>query len=213
MLSKALLSLLLAAPALASPVAQLDDSDAESFADLPPASALWSHEVQQLYSEIPTSIVDVLVTAVPATWYENLLTNEAAASSVYENAVSGVYPDWYSKLPGSVQAWVTSEDSDAQSALATETALASSIYSSLTADASSAAATITSGSSSSSAKTTGSSSGTSTGTDSAEGSSSASASASASPSSTSNGAAPMATGNVAFSVAGAVGLLGLAVAL
>ncbi|KAJ5225504.1 hypothetical protein N7468_006729 [Penicillium chermesinum] len=200
MQSKALLSLLLLTPALASPVAQYDDS--YSVDDLSSEQDdILSSEIAYISSHIPNSILTVLETAIPETWLEEVMTNTADQMSIYEAAESGVFPGWYNSLPESVKAWATSE------ATAEETGLSSAIASVSSAAVTSESAATTSGS----AMVT--STASSSGTTASDSSASSSPSSSASPSSTSNGAAPMATGSLAYSVAGAVGLLGLAVAL
>lgn len=221
MQSKALLSLLLLAPAaLASPVAQSDDyyseyANADDYEDLATLSPedLYSSEIAFIQTAVPTSILTVLETAIPSTWIE-ALADPSAQYSIYEAAASGVYPDWYSSLPQSVKAWVTGDDSDSETGIASllptmsSDAASSGSTAATTTGPSSADATSTSGSSSSAAASSSSSDSTSDAS-----SSSATPSGSPSPSSTGNGAMPMATGGVAASVAGVVGLLGLAVAL
>lgn len=224
MQSKALLSLLLLAPAaLASPVAQSDDyyseyANADDYEDLATLSPedLYSSEIAFIQTAVPTSILTVLETAVPSTWYE-ALADPSAQASIYEAAASGVYPDWYNSLPQSVKAWVTGDDSDSETGIASllptmsSDAASSGSTAATTTGPSSADATSTSGSSSSGAVSSSSSSSSESSSDAS--SSSATPSGSPSPSSTGNGAMPMATGGVAASVAGVVGLLGLAVAL
>ncbi|KAJ5774092.1 hypothetical protein N7457_008988 [Penicillium paradoxum] len=55
---------------------------------------------------VPDSILTVLATGVPASWYNNLM-DPASLSSIMSEASASVYPDWYNALPSSVKAWVT----------------------------------------------------------------------------------------------------------
>lgn len=137
-------------------------------------------------------MVEVLATAVPSTWLQNILTNSAAQTSVLNDLESSKYPDWWSSVPTGVQSYLW----DVQSSL-------------------DASVTPTSGSS---GTTTGSSA-TATSTSDSDGdnsddssSSSSSSSSGAAASDTSEGAAPAQTA-MAATVAGAAGILGLALAL
>ncbi|OQE17006.1 hypothetical protein PENSTE_c022G06952 [Penicillium steckii] len=231
---QALPAFLLLAPAvLASPVA----TDA--------ANSDYSNDLDYLNNaleNVPTSILSVLATAVPASWYMGLM-DPASQSAFLSEASAGIYPDWYSALPSSVVAWASSvaenEDSLFGGVLATATDSASDSATATATGAASASAT-DSGSGSESAtvtataKTSATRDSTITGTVSptdtkattasseaktsdamSDATSDASSSAtSATPSSeTSTAGAPMATGNVAMSLAGAAGLLGLVAVL
>lgn len=194
--------------ALASPIAQ----DAN-----PSASA-----VPMAIINVPTSILTVLETAVPASWYEEML-NSASRDSVISEIQAGTLPAWYNSLPASVKAWATSAGHDIMDnffgAAATGTATAT-----VTGDAVTATVTSTAGDNGNerthavaalptpTAATTSGSKAHSSGSSATE--TVASTSKSSTPSSsTSTGGAPIATAGVAMSFAGAAGLLGLALAL
>ncbi|KAI9043354.1 uncharacterized protein KD926_003884 [Aspergillus affinis] len=168
---------------------------------------------------VPTSVLAVLVTAMPASFVSQL-ADPSAVSQLDKDWESGKYPAWYSSLPGDVKDYVSSmyaEYSDA-STLPTNTASATDSDKSTTAGSGSASATATStGTSDASSSAAQSSSSKTTGSQ-TTGSSSASASSSAaettgSQGATSEGGAPAPTGAMAASFAGAAGILGLAFAL
>lgn len=223
-------AILLLAPALASPVAtesaSLDNGVVynegnSNYSDLLDEDSD-SNLVDGIFENIPSSILEVLATAIPVSWYYDLM-NPASQSSIISAASKGIYPDWYSALPTSVLAWASSAAADGDdflfgSATASATATATA---SATDSASASATAVTNARSSSATITAAPSTKTTTAskTGSAEASSeavsdAASSSASVSPStSLSTGGAAIATGSAAMSFAGAIGLLGLAVAL
>lgn len=145
--------------------------------------------------DVPSSVVEVLATAIPSTWLQNILTNSAAQTSVLNDIESSKYPDWWSSVPTGVQSYLWDLDSSL-SVSATPTS----------------GSTVTS--TGSSATTTSTSTSDSDDDDSSDDSSSSSSSSSsgAAASDTSEGAAPAQTG-MAATVAGAAGILGLALAL
>ncbi|CDM35792.1 hypothetical protein DTO013E5_9226 [Penicillium roqueforti] len=229
---KSLAALLLASMAMAAPAdtnSAIESGDA-GLADI-----------------IPPSIAVVLATAVPSSFWAEATNTAAFLSQVEQGIVSNSWPTWYSSLPDSVKAYVTTavegyypsfassvsaeitssgaSSSGPSTAEATSTGASSSGASSSGAAssgasrsaasssaASSSAAAASSSTDSTSTTTVSSSSSAATGSDAASSSAAASASASGSASSTTadGGAAP--TG-VAMSLAGAVGVLGLALAL
>ena len=130
--------------------------------------------------EIPSSVAQVIATAVPTTFAQELMTDAAARSSLVENAASGKYPDWYSSIPSDVQSFISSY---ATSVEAEATSVSTS---------------------------TSTSSSTETGSSSSSGSAAESTGAQ---SSTSDSGAPVQTGIMGASLAGAAGVLGLAFAL
>lgn len=177
---KFLITLLFSTLALAAPAPQSDSSVSNS-------SESDSSEPNSAVAlpSIPHSIYTVMVTAVPASWYEEL-QNPVSRSSMISEIQAGTMPAWYNRLPASVKAWASS---------------AGGIGANLVAATATAPAGAGSGSGSQSlststpiATTTGSPSSTHS-------------------SSSSTGGAPVTTGGVAMSLAGAAGLLGLAIAL
>ncbi|ODM22718.1 hypothetical protein SI65_00307 [Aspergillus cristatus] len=141
--------------------------------------------------DIPSSVVEVLATAIPSTWLQNILTNSAAQTSVLNDLESSKYPDWWSSVPTGVQSYLW----DVQSSL--DASVTPTSGSSGTTTGSSATATSTSDSDDDNSD---------------DSSSSSSSSSGAAASDTSAGAAPAQTA-MAATVAGAAGILGLALAL
>lgn len=175
-------------------------------------------------ADVPSSILTVLATAIPTSFYDDML-NPASRSAIISAAAAGTYPAWYNELPSSVKAWATSNFDDevpgasATAASISETAISSASQTaagsaSETGSSAVAASNAASQTASSAVKTTSSSSSASATSNSASSSdaSSSSASASASPLH-STGGAPAPTGGVAMGVAGAAGVLALALAL
>jgi hypothetical protein len=54
----------------------------------------------------PPSIVSVLVTAVPPSFYSSL-EDPASRSALFHSIQDGDYPQWYKDLPGSVKSWLS----------------------------------------------------------------------------------------------------------
>lgn len=142
---------------------------------------------------IPTSAAESIVAAIPSGYIQSLASNPSAFESVANDLASGKYPDWYSsEVPVSIQTQVAASASAFSSELPTGSSSGSS-----------------SGSASASASATPSDSASASASESA--SASGSESASASGSATDNGAA--APTAMAMGVAGAAGVLGLALVL
>ncbi|KAK4868225.1 hypothetical protein LT330_007423 [Penicillium expansum] len=183
---------------------------------------------------IPPSIAVVLATAVPTSFWAEATNTADFLSQVEQGIVSNSWPTWYSSLPDSVKEYVTTavegyypsfassisaeitssgaSSSSPSTASATSTSISSSGASSSGASSSDGPSSDASSSTDSSSATDSSSSSTATGSDAASSSSSASASASGSASSTTSDDAAAPTG-IAMSLAGAAGVLGLALAL
>jgi hypothetical protein len=163
-------------------------------------------------SSVPNSILTVLETAIPASWYEEIM-DPTSRSSLVSEIEAGTLPAWYNALPSSVKAWASAQGGFAEnfvgatSAASDDTTTVGDATPATTSAINTAAATATQTGATSSDKVA-------TGTVSTSETSTASASASTSPSTaTSTGGAPVATAGVAMSFAGAAGLLGLAIAL
>ncbi|KAJ5495419.1 hypothetical protein N7539_000535 [Penicillium diatomitis] len=165
----------------------------------------------------PSSVIAVLVTAIPTTWLNEYETDSAFQSSVLNAYEHGSYPAWASSLPADVISWASSEGITGLTPLATNAASTSggSMSGSLGGASSTSASTGVSPKSTSPSMTatstavqTGASSTASGSLKTSSGSSTSTAS-----SSTSTGGAPAATGGIAMSLAGAAGALGLALAL
>jgi hypothetical protein len=229
--SKFITALLMLAPAvLANPVA----TDTADISDSYPSDAELNdelnNELKDALANIPSSILTVLATAIPQSWYMDLL-DPASQSAFLSEASAGIYPDWYSALPSSVIAWAstaaengddflfgsaTATDESASGATATgsrSSARTASATATQTADTESSTESSTD-SSADSSTVTNSNTDSTTATSDAKSSDSASNTASSAASSThasstSTGGAPLATGSVAMSFAGAAGLLGL----
>ncbi|KAJ5277961.1 hypothetical protein N7524_004114 [Penicillium chrysogenum] len=150
-------------------------------------------QAAELEELIPPSIAMVIATAVPTSFWAEATNTAAFLSQVEQGMVSNSWPTWYSSLPDSVKEYVTTAVED--------------YYPSF---ASSVAAEVTASGDSSSSPSAAEA--TSTDASSSDASSSASGSPSGSAASTTadGGAAP--TG-IAMSLAGAAGVLGLALAL
>lgn len=199
---KALSTLVLATAALAAPAP--DTSDYPDYS-----------EIDIVYDDVPSSILSVLETAIPTTWIESIYTDPAFRSEEVSEIMHGTYPAWYNNLPQSVKDWGTS------AAMAEASEYSSYIWSEVpypTPLTGSSAGFSTSGVSStplSSSATASTSTETATETTTKGGSSDSSPSSpsGSSSTSTSTAGAPAATGGVAMSLAGAVGFLGLALAL
>jgi hypothetical protein len=211
---KVLVPLFLAATALAAPAPDATGTSS-SYETSDDYANIDGYDYGDSYglADVPSSILTVLATAIPSSFYDDLL-NPESRSAIISAAAAGTYPAWFNELPSSVKAWATSNfDDGALGASATATGSASETGSSAVA-ASNTASQTASQTASSAVKTTSGSSSTSAPSNSASSSdvSSSSASASASPVH-STGGAPAPTGGVAMGVAGAAGVLALALAL
>ncbi|KAJ5888075.1 hypothetical protein N7495_008116 [Penicillium taxi] len=173
---------------------------------------------------VPAALESVFETAIPESWESSLIYNTAFASSVLEAEKSGILPDWYSSLPESAKqfystlvdgedAYLSGTVSDATAtgtatgkATATSGAIVTSSSHAITSTPLTATKTRTTSTTSSDSTSTSTDSETTT-------SDSDSSSTSSASTSTSTGGAPAATGSVAVGIAGAFGILGLALAL
>ncbi|KAF7166981.1 hypothetical protein CNMCM5623_000469 [Aspergillus felis] len=163
-----------------------------------PAPAPQAGDDMDLLASVPSSVLSVLMTAIPPSVIQ-AFANPTEASSIINQIEQGQIPAWYSSLPADVKAWASSAAmADIADVTATPTASGSSAA---TATGATATATVTS----SSSGTTSSTSSTKTAASSSTGASSTSTSTS------SHNAA--ATGAVAVSFAGAAGVLAVALAL
>ncbi|KAI2897213.1 hypothetical protein CBS63078_7993 [Aspergillus niger] len=164
----------------------------------PPESVLVS-EVEALEPTYPSWVESVLDTAVPSTWVDRMSSDQSFFISVVDAEESGIMPAWYSSLPSDVIYVITSD----QAVFASEiTTLSWPSATFVTASGSFLTSTPVSSSISSSSSSTGSSTpDPSTETQASE------------TSSVSTGGAPVPTGNLAVSIVGAAGVLGLALAL
>ncbi|KAJ5896352.1 uncharacterized protein N7473_005751 [Penicillium subrubescens] len=150
---------------------------------LPTATSEGILTVSLLY---PSWLKSILATAIPSTWEERLKTDAAFEEAEYERESEGIMPAWYSRLP-----------SDAKYALSSEKAVEPSEIVALDLSLLAQATEVT---------TTASPSVTSSSTTVITGSKIAGTS-------TSTGGAPGATGGLVAGIAGAAGILGLALAL
>jgi len=193
--------LLFTVSALASPEPQITGSG-ESSGSLtnPDADASASSAASALVAAIPSSILTVMETAIPASWQDEIITDPSFRSSVASAASAGTYPAWYSELPSSVKAWASSNfDVQVLGISTTSQDVASETGSNAVATNVSATQSVSDASQI-----------TSSGTSSAATSVSGSASAF---SAKSTGGAPAPTNGVAIGVVGAAGVLALAFAL
>jgi len=141
-------------------------------------------------------------TAVPSSWE---YMNSAEIASVASAAAAGTYPAWYNDLPASIKAVVTELGGFDEELLGVTIAMGTT---SSEPTSESAVATTAAGSSDLASTKTQTSAHASATSD------AASSSGSTNPSSAnSTGGAPIATAGVTMGVAGAVGFLGLALAL
>lgn len=217
---KLLAALLFGATALALP--QATGTSSSSATD----------EETALLDSIPSSILTVMETAIPANWWSEIM-DPSSRDSIISEIQAGTMPAWYNNLPSSVKAWATTAGANfaesllGGSAVATATGMATADANAATGTASVAIATATASGSSGLAGSAGSSAAVSSlvssapsattpkagSASSAAPSAASSAASSAHASATSTGGAPVATGSVALSMAGVAGILGLALAL
>ncbi|KAJ5238828.1 hypothetical protein N7468_003447 [Penicillium chermesinum] len=66
-------------------------------------------QIPDLSNLIPTSIEQILQTAIPTTWADAFATDRAFFSSAVSAMQSGSYPDWESSLPTDMSGFFTSE--------------------------------------------------------------------------------------------------------
>ncbi|KAF7713003.1 Uncharacterized protein PECH_007238 [Penicillium ucsense] len=198
MQSKFLAALLFSATALAAP---------QAGSEMPDAAAL--------LDSVPSSILTVLETAIPASWYQDMM-NSASRDSIMSDIAAGTLPAWYNSLPNSVKAWATSAGNgligDYSAATATAAAWASDASTAVTGMATAVSAAESGASAAASSFASEARSAVSAASTAAAAAAS-SASSAAAASATSTGGAPIATGGVAVGIMGAAGILGLALAL
>ncbi|KAJ5698655.1 hypothetical protein N7462_000660 [Penicillium macrosclerotiorum] len=150
--------------------------------------------MEALEPTYPSWVKSVLATAIPISWKERLSSDPWFADSEVQAEASGMMPAWYSSLPSDVKYIITSDEAVYASRIADIT-WSSFIISTTT-------TTPNSSNASSSLSTFSSTRGTTS-----------SIQSKAPETSTSSGGAPVATGGLAISIAGAAGILGLALAL
>ncbi|KAJ5621007.1 hypothetical protein N7510_004991 [Penicillium lagena] len=145
---------------------------------------------------VPHSIVTAIGSAIPHSWYTDVL-QATFRDSIESEIQAGTMPAWYNSLPSFVKAWASSEGVYIDPFLGAEL-------------------TMLVGSTSSNAPATGvpaHNTASSMSTAAATRTGASSTKKSAPSSSTSTGGAPIATGGVAAGIAGVAGILGLALAL
>lgn len=206
---KALATLLFATAAVAVPAsaATISSDDLLDNIDLPIET-----------ETIPSGILSVIETAIPSTWAQALETNSAFQSSVLNDLLHSTYPAWYNSLPDSVKSWATAEGEAEVSALSSYFSIQPTVTptsgSSAAGSSSHASSTpLATGHNSTTTSTPLTLTSTATHITSLSGTGSSTSSASHSGTSTSTAGAPAATGGLAISLAGAAGVLGLALAL
>ncbi|GIJ90287.1 hypothetical protein Asppvi_009241 [Aspergillus pseudoviridinutans] len=152
-----------------------------------------------LLASVPSSVLSVLMTAIPPSVIQ-AFANPTEASSIINQIEQGQTPGWYASLPSDVKAWASSAAmAEIAAVTATPTASGSSAATATGATATATATSSSSGTTSSTKNTASSSAGASA------------SSTSTSTSTSSHNAA--ATGAVAVSFAGAAGVLAVALAL
>jgi len=201
---KTFVALLFLTPALASPVASTDDDTAQMEA----LAESLTMPAETTTTSVPNSILTVLETAIPASWYEEIM-DPTSRSAIVSEIEAGTLPAWYIALPSSVKAWASAQGGFAENFVGSTTAAADD--KTAVDDATPATTSAINTAAATATQTTASSGSTVT---SGATSSSQTTTASVSPSTaTSTGGAPIATAGVAMSFAGVAGLLGLAIAL
>lgn len=225
---KTLAALLFASAALAAPRAQYIDGDdylnddyhgheispsviaaAENYygVEVTPSEVA---AISDFTEDTPSSIFSALATAVPTTWIQSMDYSSEFRYSELSEIVRGTYPAWYSTLPQSVKAWATSlakiEASMYKSSTPYFTSVSTPCASSTPLGPSYSVSVVT-------ATFTQPATTSSSSSESSSSSSSSSSASGSQPTSISSAGTPAATGGVAMSLAGAAGILGLAMAL
>ncbi|KAG2016853.1 hypothetical protein GB937_006055 [Aspergillus fischeri] len=144
-------------------------------------------DLNALMDSVPSSVLDVLMTAIPPSVVA-ALANPTQAASIVQEIEQGQVPDWYANLPDSVKSWASSAAMAELGGVPTATPAGSASTPAVTSPPSE----------------------TPSGNTATTSSGSAGAASTSIPTSTPN-AAP--TGAVAVSFAGAAGMLALALAL
>ena len=145
---------------------------------------------------VPHSILTALESAIPPSWYTDIL-QPTFQDSIWSEIQAGTMPAWYNSLPSSVKAWASSEGVYIDVFMGAEQTML--------VGAASSNAPATGVPAHNTASTMSTAAATRTGASSTK--------KSAPSSSTSTGGAPIATGGVAAGIAGVAGILGLALAL
>ena len=153
---------------------------------------------------LPTSAVESLFAAMPSGYAQSLVQNQDYAESVFSDAATGKFPDWFTSVPSSIQSQISSGVSGG-------VVIPVSATSGMTSVTGSSSGSAAPSSSSSGSPSSASASSTDASSSSSASSSPSGSSASASGSTTDN-AAPAHTA-MAMGVAGAAGVLGIALAL
>ncbi|KAJ5099395.1 hypothetical protein N7532_006396 [Penicillium argentinense] len=179
-----------------------------------------------LGGEVPSSISSIVMaieSAVPTEWLMSMYTHSGFANAEASRIANGDFPDWVSDVPEVAQTYFEEElQGEASTYLSYIATATDDLFATATDDASSSATDIVGSGLRSIAtslvvQTTIGSSSSHSAASTTEASTSGSASGSASPTSeatsTSTAGAPAATGGIAMSLAGAAGVLGLALAL
>ncbi|CAL5867593.1 uncharacterized protein PFLUO_LOCUS1812 [Penicillium psychrofluorescens] len=167
-----------------------------------------------LIAAIPHSILTALETAIPTSWYTDIMQPKFR-SSVESEIMAGTMPAWYNNLPQSVKAWASSEGGMINHLIGAEPTSAPVGAASSNTPATGAPAhnTASSTMSTAAATTTGKGGSGGSGGSGASGTTTSGTKKSSPSSSVSTGGAPIATGGVAAGIAGVAGILGLALAL
>lgn len=202
---KTFVALLFLTPALASPVSS-DDDDMAKLDAL--AESLTMPASTTTTTSVPNSILTVLETAIPDSWYEEIL-DATSRSALISEIDAGTLPAWYNDLPSSVKAWASAQGGFVENFVGATTAALDDTTTVKDATPATASAINTAAATATQTKASSDSTATSAATSSSE-TSTASGSASTA---TSTGGAPVATAGIAMSFAGVAGLLGLAIAL
>lgn len=202
---KTFVALLFLTPALASPVSSDDDDYMAKIEAL--AESLTLPASTSTTTSVPNSILTVLETAIPASWYEEIL-DATSRSALISEIEAGTLPSWYNALPSSVKAWASAQGGFAENFVGVTTAALDDTATVEDATPATASAINTAAATATQTKASSDSTATSGATSSQTSSASVSASTA-----TSTGGAPVATAGVAMGFAGVAGLLGLAIAL
>jgi cobalamin biosynthesis Mg chelatase CobN len=164
--------------------------------------------LESIYS-VPTWVVEAINSAEPTAWASSFEYDLAFESSVLVAENAGTMPAWYSNLPESVQVFEATKAAAISSYARTATQdWFTYSDSSATGTATATTATSTTATSTTATSTTATST-TATSTTATSTSSSSDANAS----SVSTGGAPTASSDIFLGIAGAAGILGLAIAL
>ncbi|KAB8071859.1 hypothetical protein BDV29DRAFT_178434 [Aspergillus leporis] len=95
-----------AATALASPAPEPSDPS-----ELYDTNTFEAGSLLLDYLDPPSSIRNILATAIPPSFYVDML-DPASSSSILNEVSAGNFPAWYSSLPSNVKAWATTAFED-----------------------------------------------------------------------------------------------------